>query len=85
MGPSQPSYPAAGYREALTHLNPCEVLVLGLAGVDLTVFIAAFVVPLFWVCGENSIGDTPMFWLLLTGACTASRLSLRFPLCPLRE
>lgn len=33
---------------------------------------------LLWICGKNSAGNTPVLWLLLTIACTASR----FHFCP---
>lgn len=29
---------------------------------------------LLWICGKNSAGNTPVLWLLLSIACTASRL-----------
>lgn len=32
------------------------------------------------ICGQNHVGNTPVFWLFLSTACTALRLS-PFPLC----
>ena len=28
---------------------------------------------LLWICDQNSVDDTPVFWLLLNSACAASR------------
>lgn len=30
---------------------------------------------MFWFCGWNGIGNTPVFWFLLISTCTVSRLS----------
>jgi len=34
--------------------------------------------PVLWICDQSSIGNAPVFWLLLSSACTASRRSLFF-------
>lgn len=33
--------------------------------------------PVLWICDQNSVDNTPVFWLLLSSDRTASRLSLR--------
>lgn len=39
---------------------------------------------LLWICGYNSADYTPVLWLLLSIACTASRFHFS-PLCPLQQ
>lgn len=48
----------------------CFTNLLSLAGMELTLFLAAHMVLQFVT------DNTPVFWLLVNSACTASRLSL---------
>lgn len=46
-------------------------IVLGLAGMEVTFFIAARM-GLFFVLVDRSVDNAPVVWLLLNPACTAS-------------
>ena len=46
--------------------------VLVLAGIELIFFVVAHTV-LFWICDQNSVEKTLMFYLFLNSAYTASR------------
>lgn len=50
--------------------------VLCLAGMRLIFFTVAHYGAVFWTCGYNSLGSTPISLLLLSSGCKASRLSL---------
>lgn len=56
--------------------------VLGLAGMELIFIIAARVVLCFALVTKKSVDNTPVFELLPSGACTASRLSRFLALSP---
>lgn len=51
----------------------CWTEVLGLSGMELILFLV-FYGGVFWICNWNSVDNTPVFWLLLSNACTASRI-----------
>lgn len=65
------------YLQLPNHLNH-NVAVLGLAGMELTFFIAACMAQCFGFCDKTSDGNTTVFWLLPKTVCTALRLSF-FP------
>ena len=61
----------------------CEGLVLrlnppvhGLAGMEFTFFIAGPYGTVLWICDQNSVDNTLVFWLLLNSNCAASRPSV---------